>query len=101
MTTSNNDVAVKDEIYAAPIPMGWLRKVLNLKVTCALGVALALWREAEHQGTQTVSVPNARLMLWDAHHTSIQRGIRHLERAGLIRVERKANGRKVGITLVA
>jgi hypothetical protein len=78
-----------------PIPWDWLSHAMLLPGK-ALAVALHAWLLVGIKGTTTVPVNLSRCAV---DRSAASRGLRELERAGLVRVDRRA-GRKPVVTLL-
>ncbi len=88
-----------DRYLGKKMPWSWLAAAARARGR-ALHVALALWYQASVTRSWSVKLNTDRLreLGLDRHATS--RGLRELEKAGLVKVERRA-GRKPLVTMVA
>jgi hypothetical protein len=80
-----------------PVPWPWLEIAARLPGR-ALAVALCLWREAGRQHRSTIKLCLRRVGL-GVSEQSARRGLRALESAGLVTVERLP-GRGLAVTLL-
>jgi len=79
---------VQGKFIKGPVDVVWLLQARRLGVT-ALLVGLALWHIKGLRKTETFIVSNVMLQEWDIQPDAKRRALRALERAGLIRVERR------------
>ncbi len=82
-----------------PVPWGWLTSAADLPGK-ALAVSLVVWFRAGCENRRTVAVTLARLTRMGMSESTARRGLRTLERAGLVSVERRP-GRAARVTLLA
>jgi len=81
-----------------PVPLAWLQQAMRLPGK-ALAVGLLLWLERGMKGRRTVHFCLSRAATDGIPTTTARRAIRALERAGLVRVERKP-GRGLNVTIL-
>jgi len=74
--------------YVPAIPLGWITAAAKLPGRTVI-VALALWRHARMSRTLTIPLSNRALVEWGIGYRGKCRGLSALEKAGLVRVERK------------
>ena len=79
---------VRGKLIAGPIVVSWVVQAGRLGVK-ALLVGLALWHIRGLRKTDTFIVSNLMLGEWDIEPDAKSRALRKLEKAGLIRVERR------------
>ena len=79
---------ISGKFIAGPIDISWVCQARNLGVT-ALLVGLALWHLKGLRKTDTFIVSNLMLREWGVEPDAKRRALRALEKAGLIRVERR------------
>src|SRR5215471_4876608 len=79
---------IQGKFIAGPIPVSWVCQAKRLGVT-ALLVGLALWHMKGLRKSNTFIVSNLMLRDWEIQPDAKSRALRKLERAGLIRVERR------------
>ena len=89
---------VQGKFIAGPVNVMWLLRARRLGVT-ALLVGLALWHIKGLRKTDTFIVSNLILQEWDIQPDAKRRALRALERAGLVRIERRGK-RSPQVTLV-
>jgi hypothetical protein len=88
------------EFIRGPIPLGWLLNACGLPGS-ALPVGLAVWFGAGCQGKrQAVPICNSLLSRFGVERIPGYRGLRALEQAGLVSVERH-HGRCPRVTILA
>jgi hypothetical protein len=80
-----------------PIPMAWIETALTLPGR-ALAVGVLLWFEAGCARTDAVDITYARLGRRGLPESTARRGLRALESAGLVCIERRA-GRALRVTI--
>jgi hypothetical protein len=80
--------SIKGKFIAGPVDVSWVCQARRLGVT-ALFVGLALWHLKGLRKTDTFIVSNLMLQEWGILPDAKRRAIRALERAGLIKVERR------------
>jgi hypothetical protein len=80
-----------------PIPWAWLERAFPLPGK-ALPVALTLWREAGCRRDRTVSICLSGSLPPGVNRQSASRGLRQLERAGLVSIRRRL-GRGLEVTI--
>jgi DNA-binding transcriptional ArsR family regulator len=79
---------VRGKFIAGPIDVLWVVQASRLGVK-ALLVGLALWHLRGLRRADTFAVSNLMLQEWGVRPDAKSRALRALERAGLIRVERR------------
>ena len=89
---------VQGKFIAGPIDVLWVIQASRLGVK-ALLVGLALWHIKKLRQADTFTVSNLMLQEWGVQPDAKSRALRALERAGLIRVERRGK-RSPHVTLV-
>ena len=89
---------VQGKFIAGPVDVVWLLQARRLGVT-ALLVGLALWHIKGLRRTDTFIVSNVMLQEWDIEPDAKRRALRALERAGLVKIERRSK-RSPQVTLV-
>jgi len=89
---------VQGKFIAGPVDVVWLLQARRLGVT-ALLVGLALWHIKGLRRTDTFIVSNVVLQEWDIEPDAKRRALRALERAGLVKIERRGK-RSPQVTLV-
>ena len=89
---------VKGKFIAGPVPVSWVCQAARLGVKTLL-VGLALWHIRGLRKTNTFIVSNLVLEAWGIQPDAKGRALRKLERAGLIRVERRGK-RSPRVTLL-
>jgi hypothetical protein len=89
---------VKGKFIAGPVDVSWVCQASRLGVK-ALLVGLALWHLRGLRKTDTLILSNLMLRDWGIQPDAKRRGLRALERAGLIWVERRGK-RSPQVTLV-
>jgi DNA-binding transcriptional ArsR family regulator len=82
-----------------PIPWTWLETASRLPGK-ALALGMLLWREAGMDGIGPVTITNAKVATLGIDRSAKSRAVADLERAGLVRVERRPR-RNPLVTLVA
>ncbi len=87
-----------DRFLRGPVPWDWLRRAAALPGK-ALAAGLLLWLEAGCARSRTVRFSKARSADLGCHPHTVRRGLRQLEGARLVSVERLA-GRSVNVTLL-
>ena len=71
-----------------PIPLHWIRVALNL-APCALRVSVILWYISGLRRSETFILSNVMLKDFNLNRHTKYRGLKLLEEAGLIEVERR------------
>jgi DNA-binding transcriptional ArsR family regulator len=89
---------IRGKFIAGPIDVSWVVQAKRLGATPLL-VGLALWHLKKLRGVDTFTVSNLMLQEWGVQPDAKSRALRALERAGLIRVERRGK-RSPHVTLV-
>jgi hypothetical protein len=89
---------VQGKFIAGPVDVVWLLQARRIGVT-ALLVGLALWHIKGLRKTETFIVSNLMLQEWDIQPDAKRRALRALERAGLVKIERRGK-RSPQVTLV-
>lgn len=89
--------AAGGKFLKGPIPLAWLETALTLPGR-ALAVGLLLWFEAGCARGDVVDVTYARLARRGLPEGTARRGLRALEAAGLVTIERRA-GRALRVTI--
>lgn len=79
---------IKDKFIKGPIYVTWLCRASHLGVK-ALLVGLALWHIKGLRNAETFVVSNLMLQEWGIQPDAKRRALRALEKAGLIKVERR------------
>ena len=79
---------IQGKFIAGPVDVSWLCRARRLGVK-ALFVGLALWHIKGLRKADTFIVSNVMLQDWGIQPDAKRRALRSLERAGLIRVERR------------
>ena len=90
---------IQGKFIAGPVSVSWVRQASHLGVK-ALLVGLALWHLRGLRRTDTFIVSNLMLQDWGILPDAKSRALRKLERAGLIKVERRGK-RSPQLTLCA
>jgi len=86
------------ELYVRTIPLSWIHRASRLPGK-ALQVGITLWHLAGVTKSRTVILTRSRLRQFGLHPETGRRGLRALEKANLVHVER--SGRKCPrVTLV-
>ncbi len=91
--------AAADKYLAGPIPLEWL-EAAGRGAGHTLHVGIALWYQARLTKTAVVTLPKAFLDGMEIDRFAVSRGLKALERAGLVSVERAA-GRKPVVTILS
>lgn len=89
---------IQGKFIAGPVDVSWVVQASRLGVK-ALLVGLALWHLKKLRQTDTFVVSNLMMQEWGVQADAKSRALRALERAGLIRVERRGK-RSPQVTLV-
>jgi DNA-binding transcriptional ArsR family regulator len=89
---------IRGKFIAGPIDVSWVVQAKRLGATPLL-VGLALWHLKRLRQADTFTVSNLMLQEWGVQPDAKSRALRALERAGLIRVERRGK-RSPHVTLV-
>jgi hypothetical protein len=71
-----------------PIPLAWLSAAVRLRGKAATAVALAIWFEAGRKRSMCIRLTTPILARFCVKRKAKYSGLRALERAGLVRVER-------------
>jgi DNA-binding transcriptional ArsR family regulator len=79
---------IRGKFIAGPIDVSWVVQAKRLGAT-ALLVGLALWHLKKLRQADTFTVSNLMMQEWGVQPDAKSRALRALERAGLIRVERR------------
>jgi DNA-binding transcriptional ArsR family regulator len=79
---------IREKFIAGPIDVPWVVQASRLGVK-ALLVGLALWHLKRLRQAETFTVSNLMLQEWGVQPDAKSRALRALEKAGLIRVERR------------
>jgi hypothetical protein len=79
---------IRGKFIAGPIDVQWVVQASRLGVK-ALLVGLALWHLKRLRQADTFTVSNLMMREWGVQPDAKSRALRALERAGLIRVERR------------
>jgi DNA-binding transcriptional ArsR family regulator len=79
---------IRGKFIAGPIDVSWVVQARRLGVNPLL-VGLALWHLRGLRRADTFTVSNLMLQEWGVQPDAKSRALRALERAGLIRVERR------------
>lgn len=88
---------VGERFLRGPIPWGWLLRAMRASGS-ALRVAMMVWYRAGFSNWPSVVVNLSRVP--GASRGTASRGLRALERAGLVRVVRRS-GRKPLVTIIS
>jgi hypothetical protein len=88
----------KGQFLRGPVPWNWIKEAMKLPGQ-ALAVGLVLWREAGCQNAMTIRLTPTRLQESGISHQAGRRGVRALEGAGLITIQRKP-GRALEVTIL-
>ena len=88
-----------ERFLMGPIPLNWLTIAAN-QPGKALNVGLAIWFWAGVKKTKTIRLSVADLADFGVKYDAAYRGLRWLEQAGLIGVDRRP-GRKPVVTLLS
>jgi hypothetical protein len=88
----------QEPFLKGPIPWAWLARAGRLRGK-ALAVGLVLWRRAGVARKRTVRLYQARPEGLGLNEHSARRGLRALERAGLVEVRRRP-GRGLDVTIL-
>jgi len=89
----------QERFLKGPISMPWLEEAGKLSGK-ALHVAIMLWHLAGMRRALVVDINLSRMVSMGVHRSSASRGLKALERAGLVTVFRSP-GRKPRVTLVS
>ena len=89
---------IQGKFIAGPVDVSWLCRASRLGVK-ALLVGLALWHIKGLRKAETFIVSNVMLQDWGIQPDAKRRALRSLERAGLIRVDRRGK-RSPRVTIV-
>jgi hypothetical protein len=89
---------IRGKFIAGPIDASWVKEASRLGVK-ALLVGMALWHLKGLRRSHSFIVSNVMMLEWDVQPDAEARALRALERAGLIRVERRGK-RSPQVTLV-
>jgi DNA-binding transcriptional ArsR family regulator len=89
---------IRGKFIAGPIDVSWVVQASRLGGK-ALIVGLALWYLKKLRQADTFIVSNLMLQEWDVQPDAKTRALRKLEKAGLIRIERRGK-RSPQVTLV-
>jgi DNA-binding transcriptional ArsR family regulator len=89
---------IRGKFIAGPVDVLWVVQASRLGVK-ALLVGLALWHLKRLRQADTFTVSNLMLQEWGVQPDAKSRALRALERAGLIRVEKRGK-RSPRVTLV-
>ena len=89
---------VRDKFIAGPVDVSWVVQASRLGVK-ALLVGLALWHIKGLRKADTFIVSNLMLQDWGVQPDAKRRALRKLEKAGLIRIERRGK-RSPQVTLI-
>ena len=89
---------IRGKFIAGPIDVSWVVQASRLGVK-ALLVGLALWHLKKLRQADTFIVSNLMVQEWGVQPDAKRRALRALERAGLIRIERREK-RSPQVTLV-
>jgi hypothetical protein len=87
-----------ERFLCGPVPWEWIRRAGALPGK-ALAVGLALWMESGCTKSKTVKFSKARVADLGCHPHTVRRGLRQLESAELVSVDRPA-GRCLAVTLL-
>jgi hypothetical protein len=86
-----------ERFLKGPIPMTWIEAAIVLPGK-ALAVGMFLWFKAGCVRADTVNITYARLAGHGLSESTARRGLRALESAGLVTIERRA-GRALRVTI--
>ena len=89
---------IRDKFVAGPIDVSWVVQASRLGVK-ALLVGLALWHIKGLRKADTFIASNLMLQDWGVQPDAKRRALRKLEKAGLIRIERRGK-RSPQVTLI-
>jgi hypothetical protein len=89
---------IRGKFIAGPVDVSWVCRASRLGVK-ALLVGLALWHLRGLRKADTFIVSNVMLRDWGIQPDAKRRGLRTLEKAGLIHIERRGK-RSPQVTLV-
>jgi DNA-binding transcriptional ArsR family regulator len=89
---------IRGKFIAGPVDVKWVCQASQLGVK-ALLVGLALWHLKGLRKTDTFIVSNLMVQEWDIQPDAKSRALRALEKAGLIRIERRGK-RSPQVTIV-
>lgn len=89
--------AAGGKFLKGPIPLAWIETAMALPGR-ALAVGVLLWFEAGCARGDTVDLTYARLARRGLPENTARRGLRALERAGLVTIDRRA-GRALRVTI--
>jgi len=87
-----------ERFLCGPVPWEWIRRAAALPGK-ALAVGMALWLESGCTKSNTVTFSKTRVAHLGWHPHTVRRGLRQLESAGLVSVDRPA-GRCLAVTLL-
>ena len=88
------------EFLKGPIPLDWLTRAARLPGGSPLAVALAIWFQSGRRGSNTITLTSQICERFGVNRKAKYRGLRLLERDGLINVERRPQRNPV-ITLIS
>jgi hypothetical protein len=71
-----------------PIPLYWMKKALEL-APCAIRIGIVLWYISGLRKSETFILSNVMLKDFGLNRHTKYQGLKHLEEAGLIEVERR------------
>jgi len=80
---------IKGEFLKGPIPLNWLSVASRLRGKAPLAVALAIWFEAGRKRSKEVRLTTAILARFGVHRKAKYTALASLEKAGLVRVQRR------------
>jgi hypothetical protein len=86
------------EFLKGPIPLAWLAPAARL-LGRALAVALSVWFESGRKAQRTVHLTGPILARFGVSRKALYHGLRALEAAGLVSVERRA-GKNPTVTIL-
>ena len=89
---------IRGKFIAGPIDVQWVVQAKRLGATPLL-VGMALWHLKKLRQADTFTVSNLMLQEWGIQPDAKSRAVRALERAGLIRVDRRGK-RSPRVTLI-
>ena len=87
-----------EEFLKGPIPANWLKRAACLPGQ-AISLGLAVWFIAGIRKTRTVALSLRKQSEWGLTRFSAYRALKELERAGLVKAERRP-GSSIAITLL-
>lgn len=85
--------------FAGPVPLDWLHRACSIQGK-ALHCALALLHQSKLTGTKCIKVQPALMRRFGVQRKARYSAINALQKAGLIRIEKKPSSAAVTVTLL-